>query len=123
MKQLNIFNSWQIYCYIIGEVNMNKKFLALLLLPAMLLVAPICLAQSDHNQEQVWLPPSWVFGSGYAPYDYPVSLGGWGYDPFSYYNYQGKTYNPYRYSYYYYPYTYRYYWDPYASYRGHWWSL
>ncbi|MDD4162995.1 MAG: hypothetical protein PHW87_11020 [Methanothrix sp.] len=121
---------------------MNKKFVALLLLPAMLLVAPICLAQPDHDKEQVWLPPGWVFGSGYTPYDYPGSVWGWGYDPFSYYSYQGKTYKPYRYSYYYYPssiwypsyyqynydyyyyypYTYRYYWYPYTYHSGYWWS-
>jgi len=110
MKRLNIFISLQIDCIIIGEVNMNKKFVALLLLPAMLLVASICLAQSDHGHEQVWLPSSWVFGSGYSPYDYPGSVIGWGYDPFSYYSYQGKTYNPYRYSY------------PYTYYGGYHWS-
>ncbi|MFZ3149484.1 MAG: hypothetical protein WA137_10625 [Methanothrix sp.] len=116
---------------------MNKKFVALLLLPAMLIVASICLAQSDHDQEQAWLPPSWVFGSGYTPYDYPSSVGSWGYDPFTYYSHQGKTYHPYRYSYigsawypsyyqynydYYYPYTYRYYWYPYTYHNGYWWS-
>lgn len=116
---------------------MNKKFVALMLLPAMLLVAPICLAQSHHDREQVWLPPSWVFGSGYTHYDYPGSVGGWGYDPFSYYSHQGKTYNPYRYSNYYYPgstwypsyyrynyypYTYRNYWYPYTYHSGYWWS-
>ena len=117
---------------------MNKKLVALLLTLAMLLVAPICLAQSDHHHEQVWLPPSWVFGSGYTPYDYPSSVGGWGYDPFTYYNYQGKTYHPYRYPYYYNPgstwypsyyqydyynpYTYRYYWYPNTYYGGYWWS-
>ncbi len=92
---------------------MNKKFVALLLLLAMLPTAPICLAQEDHTQNQ-WRPPSWVFGSGYTPYDYPT----WGYwyDPFSYYSYQGKTYHPNYYSYYYnYPYNYR--WYPY----NYWW--
>ena len=117
---------------------MDKKFVALLLLLAMLLVAPICLAQWDHDREQVWLPPSWVFGSGYTPYDYPGSVGGWGYDSFSYYSHQGKTYNPYRDSNYYYPgstwypsyyrynynypYTYRNYWYPYTYHSGYWWS-
>jgi len=113
---------------------MNKKFVTLLLLPAMLLVAPICLAQSDDDHEQVWRPPNWVFGSGYTSYDYPGSVGHLGYDPFSYYSYQGKTYHPYRYPYtwypsyhqynydYYYPYTYRDYWYPSTYYSGYWWS-
>lgn len=86
---------------------MNKKFKALLPLLAMVLVAPICMAQSGDENEDRWLPPSWVFGSGYTPYDYPGSFWDRGYDPFSYYNYQGKTYHPYRYSYnYWYPYNY-----------------
>jgi hypothetical protein len=37
---------------------MSKKFVALLLLTALLLVAPVCFAQSDHEKEQVWLPPA-----------------------------------------------------------------
>ena len=99
---------------------MNKKFVALLLLLAVLLIAPSCLAQKDHNQD-LWRAPSWVFGSGYTPSDYyPGSLWGWGYDPFAYYSYQGKTYHPYRYSYYYnYPYAYR--WYPYSYYNDYWW--
>jgi len=113
---------------------MSMKFVALLLLPALLLVAPVCLAQSDQDKEQVWRPPSWVFGSGYSPYDYPGSVWGWEGDVFSYYNYQGKTYHPYRYyypsgvwypyyyRYGYYPYTYRYYWYPYTYHNGYWWS-
>jgi len=103
---------------------MNKKFWALLLFLATLLVAPVNLAKSDDGEDQ-WLPPSWVYGSGYSPYDYPGSVwGGW-YDPFSYYGYQGKTYHPYRYYYYHYPgiswypysYPYRnYFWYPYGYY-------
>ncbi len=94
--------------------------MALLLLLAMFLVAPVCLAQPN-DQGQVWLPPSWVFGSGYTPSDYSGSMGSWGYDPFSYYNYQGKTYYPYNPYYYYYPgstsYPYSYsYWYPYNIY-------
>lgn len=103
---------------------MDKKFLILLLLPAMMLLAPVCLAQSD-DQEQVWLPPSWVFGSGYTPSDYLGSAWYRGYDPFYYYSYQGKTYYPYRYSYYYYPgsswYPYRYsYLYPYNYHSNYW---
>jgi len=113
---------------------MNKKLVALMLLLAILLITPICMAQpDDDDQEQVWLPPSWVFGSGYSPYDYPSSVWGW-YDPFAYYSRQGKTYHPYIYSYYYYPYsTYPYYyqynyypytynWYPYTYHGGYWWS-
>ncbi len=104
---------------------MNKKFVALLLLLAMLLLAPSCLAQMDHDQgsNNIWLTPSWVFGSGYTPYDYyPSGLWGYGYDPFSYYSYQGKTYNPYRY-YYSYQYPYRYsYWYPFNYYSNDLWS-
>ena len=33
-------------------------------------------------------------------FDYPSSAWGWRYDPFTYYSYQGKTYDPYGYSYY-----------------------
>jgi hypothetical protein len=36
-------------------------------------------------------------------FDHPSSAWGWRYDPFTYYSYQGKTYNPHRY---FYPYTY-----------------
>jgi hypothetical protein len=41
--------------------------------------------------------------SDHRSFGYPRSVWGWGYDRFSYYNYQGKTYIPYRY---FYPYTY-----------------
>jgi hypothetical protein len=133
---LNIFNISQVHYFLIGEETMSMKFAALLLLPALLLVAPVCLAQSDQVKEQVWRPPSWVFGSGYSPYDYPGSVWGWEGDVFSYYNYQGKTYQPYRYYYYpggvWYPYYYRYgyynpyayrnYWYPYTYHNGYWWS-
>ncbi len=81
---------------------MNNKFIALLLLLSPALVVSVCLAQSV-DQEQVWLPPSWVWGSGYTPADYPSSASGWAYDPFYYYSYQGKTYYPYRYAFYSYP--------------------
>jgi len=66
---------------------------------------------------------------------------GWGYDPFSYYSYQGKTYRPHLYYYYLYPdgvryplyYSYdylnpyiypyySYYWSPYNYHSGYWWS-
>jgi hypothetical protein len=60
---------------------------------------------------------------------------GRGFDPFSYYNYQGKTYHRYIYGDYlypgsyryplyygYYPYAYRYYSYPYAYHSGYWWS-
>jgi hypothetical protein len=98
----NILNNLQLtILWLVG--SLNKKFVAFLLLPTMLMLASICQAQSDHDQKQVWLPPSWVFGSGYTPYDYHSSLWGWVYDPFSYYNYQGKTYHPFSYSYYHYP--------------------
>ena len=67
-----------------GEVYMSRMVGALLLLLlAMLLASPICQAQSDDDKEPVLLPPSWVFGSGYAPYDYsPYSYPGsvWGWD-------------------------------------------
>ena len=59
----------------------------------------------------------WVGGNppssnslGIKSFDYPSSVWGRGYDPFSYYNYQGKTYNSYRYSY------------PYTYYGGYSWS-
>lgn len=107
---------------------MNKILAALLPLLAMILAAPICVAQSDDETGNHWLPPSWVLGSGYTPYDYPGSLWYRGSDPFSYYSYQGKTYHPYRYSYYYYPggawypYSYRYsYWYPYNYYSNDLW--
>ena len=50
-------------------------------------------------------------GKTYDPYhsSYPYTWG-WGSYPFSYYDYQGKTYNPYRYSY------------PYTYYGGYHWS-
>jgi hypothetical protein len=50
-------------------------------------------------------------GKTYNPYrySYPYTWG-WGSYPFSYYGYQGKTYNPYRYSY------------PYTYYGGYRWS-
>jgi hypothetical protein len=50
---------------------------------------------------QPWVggnPPS-LNSFGITSFDYPSSVWGWGYDWFSYYNYQGKTYNPYSYSY------------------------
>jgi hypothetical protein len=62
----------------------------------------------------------------------PSSNWGRGFDPFSYYNYQGKTYHRYLYSDYlypgnhwysyygYYPYAYRYYWYPYPYRSGYW---
>jgi hypothetical protein len=101
------------------------KLVASLLLLAMVLAASVCLAQSD-NQEQVWHPPYWVWGSGYTLSDHPSSVVGPVYDPFDYYSYQGKTYYPYRYSYYHYPgstwYPYRYYyWYPYNYYSNYWW--
>ncbi len=46
---------------------------------------------------------------------------GWGYDPFSYYSYQGKTYHPHLYSYYYY-YPHVYHWYPYPYFRDYWWD-
>lgn len=121
---------------------MNKILVTLLLLLSLLPLAAVCLAQSD-DQEQVWLPPNWVWGSGYTPYDYPVGASGHGYDPFIYYSHPGKTYNPYSdpfiyynhpgktyypysYSFYHYPdsawYPYPYfYWDPYSYYSDYWW--
>lgn len=70
----------------------------------------------NHGIGQPWVggnPPS------FNSVDYPSRFWGWGYDPFSYYNYQGKTYHPYRHAYYhnpgyswYFPYNYRYYWYP-----------
>lgn len=121
-----------------GEFNMSKKSVALILLPALLLIAPVCLAQTDQGMDQAWRPPNWVSGSGYIPQDYLASawgVRGWEGDVFSYYNYQGKTYRPNRYYYYpsgvwypyyyrygYYPYSYRYYWYPYTYYGDYLWS-
>ena len=45
------------YLFMAGEEHMNKKFRGILLLLATLMIAQICLAQSD-DQEQVWLPPA-----------------------------------------------------------------
>jgi hypothetical protein len=75
----------------------------------------------------------WVGGNPFSnsldfkSFDYPSNMWGWrfnplwGYGPFSYYAYQGKTYNPYRFSYYdHQGKTYR----PYHSsyhYDGYWW--
>jgi len=110
--------------FMAGEEHMKQKFKVLLLLSATLMIAQICSAQSD-DQEQVWLPPSWIFGSGYTPYDYSGFWGS-GYDSFYYYGYQGKTYYPYRYSNYYSPagtwYPSRYsYWYPYNYYSIYRW--
>lgn len=65
----------------------------------------------------------------------PISNWGRGFDPFSYYSHQGKTYHrflnwdylypgSYWYTPYYgyYPYTYHYYRYPYTYYSGYWWS-
>jgi hypothetical protein len=74
----------------------------------------------------------WVGGNppGFISFDresfaHPSRLWDWRYNPFYYYNYQGKTYHPYvypgyRWSPFYYPYTNRYYWYPYHS--AYWWS-
>ncbi len=73
----------------------------------------------DHNNN--WLPPSWAFGSGYTPADYYYpGMWGYGYSPFAYYSYQGKTYNPYS-NYYSYQYPYRYSY-PYNYYDNDLWS-
>ncbi len=98
--------------------------MSLLLLLAMLLLAPNCLAQGDHDMgsNNVWLPPSWAFGSGYTPADYYYpSMWGYGYSPFAYYSYQGKTYNPYS-NYYSYQYPRYSYWYPYNYYGNDLWS-
>lgn len=112
---------------------MDKGFVALLLL-LLLPIGLISLAQSN-DQEQIWRPPSWVWGSGYTPSDF---YGPWGYgydpfyyyshpgktyypyiDPFTYYNHPGKTFHPYRFSNYYYPYDI---WYPYGYYSNYWWN-
>lgn len=101
---------------------MDNRFVGLLILMALFSIASVCSAQSD-EKGQAWLPPSWVWGSGYTPYDYAGGAYMNGYDPFfygrtynpygnvfSYYSYQGKTYNPYSY----------YYWYPYSYYNYNW---
>lgn len=75
----------------------------------------------------------WVGGNPFSnsldfkSFDYPSNTWGWrfnpfwGYDPFSYYAYQGKTYNPYRFSYYdHQGKTYSSYHSSY-HYGGYWW--
>ena len=116
-------------------VQTDTRIVGLVLLLSLLPIASVCSAQSNDN-EQAWLPPSWVMGSGYAPYDYLGGAMAYGYDPFfyngltghtynpygdifSYYGYQGKTYNPYPYYYgypqsYWYPQSYGY---PYGYYN------
>lgn len=70
----------------------------------------------------------WVGGNppSFSSFDYPSRVWNRWDDPFFYYGHQGKTYHPYRYSYYpgynWYPYTYRDYWYPYTYYSGHWLS-
>jgi hypothetical protein len=115
---------------------MSRK-VALLILPTLLLLASASLAQTGQESDQVLSSPGWD-SRGYAPQDYLASgwgVHGWQGDVFSYYNYQGKTYRPYRYYSYpsgvwypyyyrygYYPYSYRYYWYPYSYNGGYWWS-
>ncbi len=73
---------------------MGKGIWALLLLLFLIPVATISVAQSD-DQEQIWRPPSWVWGSGYSPYDFYGHPWAYGYDPYYYYSHAGKTYHPY----------------------------
>ncbi len=111
---------------------MDRRIVGLLLLLSLLPVASVCQAQSD-DTEQAWHPPSWVWGSGYTPYDYPGGAYTNGFDPFFYYGLSGKTYNPYGdiFTYYgyqgktYHPYRYNYwypqsYWYPYSYYNYYW---
>lgn len=114
------------------------KKVALMLLPTLLLLASASLAQPGPETDQVSISPGVDYGGEYASQDYlasPWGVHGWQGDVFSYYNYQGKTYRPYRYYYYpsgvwypyyyrygYYPYSYRYYWYPYSYNGGYWWS-
>lgn len=87
----------------------------------------------NHGIGQPWVggnPPS------FNSVDYPSKAWGWGYDPFSYYDYQGKTYHPYRhfyydyqgktydpyiYSNYYYPYIDQFPWYPHTYHNGYLW--
>jgi hypothetical protein len=73
---------------------MDKRLVTLLLMIFLLPATAVCLAQSS-DQEAAWLPSSWVWGSGYAPYYYPGGAWGYGYGPFTYYSLPGKTFNPY----------------------------
>ncbi len=97
---------------------MRKKD-AMFITFTILLLAPISFAQD--SDDQIWLPPSWVYGNGYTPYDYMPysyyndyygnmpyysnSLIGWG-SPYAYYSqYLGGSLNqPYSYGYQYNPY-------------------
>ncbi len=118
---------------------MSIRLGILLLLLSLLPPASVCLAQAG-DQEQIWRPPRWVWGSGYAPSDFYGGQWGYGYDPFYYSSHAGKTYRPYSDPFIYYshpgktfhPYSYPYYypdgawypqayWYPYSYNSYYWW--